>query len=97
MRFAESLASVLLGVATVTLILWPVFMPSGFEENRFAKRPAQATRPPIPTARGHKRQGYLSKPILFPVQRPRTGPLAGKGRSRSARGVAKKDENIVER
>ena len=51
MRFAESLASVLLGVATVTLFLWPVFMPSGSEENRFAKRPAQSIRPPISTER----------------------------------------------
>ena len=49
MRFTESLASVLLGVATVTLFLWPVFMPSGSDEK--ANRPAQSVQPSNSTER----------------------------------------------
>jgi endonuclease YncB( thermonuclease family) len=97
MRFAESLASVLLAVAIVTLFLWLAFMPSGSEENRFAKRPAQATRPPIPTERP---QAARLPEQTHPVPGPATSdrPLLPREKAEADRLAAlqKKDENIVD-
>ena len=85
MRFAESLAAVLLAVATVTLFIWPVFMPSGSEENRIAKRPTQAARLPDQT---------------HSVPSPATSdrPLLAREKTEADRLAAlqKKNENIVD-
>ena len=97
MRFAESLASVLLGVATVTLFLWPVFMPSGSDENRLAKRPAQSIRPPISTERP---QAARLPEQTHSVPGPATSdrPLLAREKAEADRLAAlqKKDENIVD-
>ena len=79
MRFAESLASVLLGVATVTLLLWPVFMPSGSDEK--AKRPAQSIRPSISTdpARAALRRLVRARAVVCDL------PDAGEQKSFTAR------------
>ena len=94
MRFAESLASVLLGVATVTLLLWPVFMPSGSDEK--AKRPAQSIRPPISTERP---QAARLPEQTHSVPDPSTSdrPLLAREKAEADRLAAlqKKDENIV--
>jgi endonuclease YncB( thermonuclease family) len=94
MRFAESLASVLLGVATVTLLLWPVFMPSGSDEK--AKRPAQSIRPPISTERPQAArlpEQNHSVPNLSTSDRP----LLAREKAEADRLAAlqKKDENIL--
>jgi Protein of unknown function, DUF488 len=70
MRHAEILASLLLGVATVLLFLWLAFMPSGSEENRLAKRPAQSTKSPIPTEGPQARRIQLDGTSLSGVRRP---------------------------
>ena len=97
MRFAEILASVLLGVATVTFVLWPVFMPSGSEENRLAKRPAQSLMPPIPTERPQAaRLPEQTHSAPGPALSDR--PLLAREKAEADRLAAlqKKDENIVE-
>ena len=93
MRFAESLASVLLGVATVTLFLWPVFMPS--EENRFAKRPAQSIRPPISTERPQAGRPEQTHSVPDPTS---DRPLLARENAEADRLAAlqKKDANIVD-
>jgi endonuclease YncB( thermonuclease family) len=91
MRFAESLASVLLGVATVTLFLWPVFMPFGSDEK--AKRPAQSIRPPISTAARLPEQTHSG-----PGPATSDRPLLAREKAEADRLAAlqKKDENIVD-
>jgi endonuclease YncB( thermonuclease family) len=97
MRFAEILASALLGVATVTLFLWPAFIPSGTEENWLTKRPAQSVRSPIPTERP---QATALPEQIHPVPGPATSdrPLLAREKAEADRLAAlqKKDENIVE-
>jgi endonuclease YncB( thermonuclease family) len=94
MRFAESLASVLLGVATVMLFLWPVFMPSGSDEK--AKRPAQSIRSSISTERP---QAARLPEQTHSVPDPSTSdrPLLAQEKAEADRLAAlqKKDENIV--
>ena len=94
MRFAESLASVLLCVATVMLFLWPVFMPSGSEENRVAKRPA--IRPPISTGRPQAARPEQTHSVPDPATPDR--PLLARERAEADRLAAlqKKDADIVD-
>jgi endonuclease YncB( thermonuclease family) len=87
------IASVLLGLAVVAFFLWPVFMQSGSEENRLAKRSAQSlSRPGIPTE--------MPQAARLPEPGPDTSerPLLAREKAEADRLAAlqKKDENIIE-
>lgn len=87
------IASVLLGLAVVAFFLWPVFMQSGSEENRLAKRSAQSlSRPGIPTER--PQAARLPEPGPDTSERP----LLAREKAEADRLAAlqKKDENIIE-
>lgn len=92
------IASVLLGLAVVAFFLWPVFMQSGSEENRLAKRSAQSlSRPGIPTERPQAArlpEQIHSVPGLDTSERP----LLAREKAEADRLAAlqKRDENIIE-
>ena len=91
------IASIFFGLAVVALFLWPVFMPSGSEENRLAKRSAQSlSRPAIPTERP---QAARLPEQIHAVPGPDTSerPLLAREKAEADRLAAlqKKDENII--
>ena len=91
------IASILFALAVVALFLWPVFMPSGSEKNRLAKRSAQSLSRTVPTERP---QAARLPEQIHAVPGPDTSerPLLAREKAEADRLAAlkKKDENIIE-
>ena len=73
MELASRIVSVVLGVAVMVLLLWPITVPVGFGEAWWASRQAQSRQKTQPAPRP---QPEWARPASVPAPNPKTPPPA---------------------
>lgn len=73
MELASRIVSVVLGVAVMVLLLWPITVPVGFGEAWWASRQAQSPQKTQPAPRP---QPEWARPASVPAPEPKTPPPA---------------------